>query len=265
MPEASPHHTVEAGMFVREYEGGDGGPPVLYLHGLGESGLCFERIVVRPELAGRKHLVPDLPGYGRSPWPGEPLSLPALADHVAVWLRGRAEGPAILVGHSMGGVVALLLAERHPDRVRAVIDVDGNKSLEDCVFSTLAAAFSKEAFLGGGFDAIREAIYRDGADSEALRGYYASLRLCDPRAFYLNSCELVEFSRRETMARRLAALTVPAFYIAGVPDGACARSLELLAEAGVPCTRISPSGHWPFIDRPGPFAAALDRMLASST
>ena len=255
---------MEAGMFVRDYHGGDGGPPVLYLHGLGESGLCFERIVERPELTGRRHLVPDLPGYGRSPWPAEPLSLPALADRVAGWMRGRAEGPAILVGHSMGGVLALLLAERHPDRVRAVIDVDGNKSLEDCVFSTQAAALTKKAFLEGGFDGIREAIYRDGAGNEALRGYYASLHLCDPRAFYLNSCELVELSSRETMARRLAELTVPALYIAGVPDGACARSLELLEEAGVPCTRIAPSGHWPFIDRPGPFATALDQMLASS-
>jgi len=253
-------------MFVRTYDRGAGGPPLLYLHGLGESGLCFEKIVERPELDGRRHLVPDLPGYGRSPWSAEPLSLPALADHVAAWLKERAEGPAVLVGHSMGGVVALLLAERHPDRVGAVIDVDGNKSLEDCVFSTQAAALTKEAFLGGGFDAIREAIYHDGAaGSEALRGYYASLRLCDPRAFYLNSCELVELSSRETMARRLAALAVPAFYIAGVPDGACARSLHLLAEAGVPCTHISPSGHWPFIDRPGPFASALGRMLASST
>jgi pimeloyl-ACP methyl ester carboxylesterase len=58
----------EHGMVVRDFGAGDHGTP-LWIHGLGESGLCFERVLARPELEAFRHLVPDLPGYGRSPWP----------------------------------------------------------------------------------------------------------------------------------------------------------------------------------------------------
>lgn len=55
-------------MVVRDLGAGGRGT-VFWIHGLGESGLCFERVLARPELHGFRHLVPDLPGYGRRPWP----------------------------------------------------------------------------------------------------------------------------------------------------------------------------------------------------
>jgi len=255
-------HRVEQGMFLREVRGDVGCPTLLFLHGLGESGLCFEAIILHPALKGLRSLVPDLPGYGRTARPPESMDFTMIADHAGAWLASREGGPVILVGHSMGGVLALVLAERHPGLVSGVVDVDGNKSAGDCKFSGRAASQSLDDFCAEGYDALCEDVFRAGLDDTAMEGYHASLRLCDARAFHGNACELVSLSEDETMANRLATLPVPAFYIAGAPGGACRRSLELLDLAGVPCTVIERSGHWPFVDQPDRFAETLVRIVS---
>lgn len=253
-------HHLEHGMFVRARPGEAGAPVVVWLHGLGESGRCFEAIARHPALDATFALIPDLPGYGRSAWPSAPTSLEDTADVVAEWLRDRRLRP-VIVGHSMGGVLGVLLAERHPDVVGQLVNVDGNVSLGDCTFSARAAAFTPEAFVDHGFDEVRDFVYRGGLESPPLRGYHASMAFADPRTFHLHARELVRDSKPETMAARLAHLPRPVTYVAGHPDGACPRSRELLAGAGVPTVEIAPAGHWPFLDQPDAFAAALAAML----
>lgn len=245
-------------MFVRE-RGADHPRTLLFVHGLGESGLCFEHLLPHDGLKDRHLLVPDLPGYGRSPWTSRPMSLEDQADHLAGWLTERGKGDETLtfVGHSMAGVLGVIFAERHPRLLGGLVNVDGNLSSEDCVFSGRAVELPLDRFIEEGFDRLRETVYRRGAKEPAQRGYYASLRLCDPRQFHRNSEELVRISATETLARRMMALTVPVHYVAGIPRGACERSRELLDEHGVSWTAVKPSGHWPFIDQPDRFVEIL--------
>jgi len=255
-------------MFLRERPSASAAGPagtLVFVHGLGESGLCFEHLLARPELAPWDLLVPDLPGYGRSAWPQRALSLAEQADLLSLWLQGRggrASGadlarPLVVVGHSMGGVVGQLLSERHPGLLDGLVDVDGNLSLGDCTFSSQAAAQEPADFQRGGFDRLRDVVYRAGADDPAQRGYYASLRLADPLLYHANSRDLVERSLPEDLAGRLVALPLPTLYVAGVPRGACERSRALLDEAGARWVGVSPSGHWPFIDEPDGFLEVL--------
>jgi pimeloyl-ACP methyl ester carboxylesterase len=144
-----------------------------------------------------------------------------------------------------------------------MVDIDGNKCEDDCRFSGQATAVSLTEFMAGGFAKLQEAIFETGREDPAHRGYYVSLRLCDPRLYHANSRELVELSRREDLAARLAALPMPTLYIAGVPFGASARSLQLLDDAGARRVTIEPSGHWPFIDQTDRFVAEFDRFLRS--
>jgi pimeloyl-ACP methyl ester carboxylesterase len=261
MRETRPAHSVERDFFVRAYGTAGKAPALVWIHGLGESGLCFEKIVGHPSLNSLRHLVPDLPGYGRSAWPENPMSLDAVADHLALWLSERGEPPVVLVGHSLGGTLGQILAESHPKLLAAFVNVEGNISGDDCTVSAQAAAQPLDAFVSDGFQRIVDSVYRAGASDLALRGAYASLRLCDPRTFHRHARELVRVSREETLAPRLARLMMPALFVAGQPGGAAKRSLDLLAKARARTVVISPSGHWPFMDQPDLFADALRGFL----
>lgn len=244
-------------MHVRERPGS---PTLLWLHGLGESGRCFEAIAAHPALAGAGALIPDLPGYGRSPSPTA-LPLVAIADHLAAWLAERGTPPVVLVGHSMGGVIGLHLAERHPERIAHLVDVDGNVSMGDCTYSGRAAAFDDAGFAARGFAEMVTYVDDRAITDAAHRSYAISIRLADPATFLLHARELVAVSAPETMGERLATLSVPVTYIAGAPGGACPRSRELLDAAGVRTVAIEPAGHWPYVDQADAFAAALAEVL----
>lgn len=98
---------------------------VVFLHGLFGRGRNFARIAAGLEPEAQSLLV-DLPNHGASAWTEE-LSYEEMADLVANELRANfaANGPVDVVGHSMGGKVAMVLALRHAELVRrlAVIDI----------------------------------------------------------------------------------------------------------------------------------------------
>ena len=92
------------------------GEPLLLVHGLG--GAAANWVALAPLLLpGRRVLVPELPGHGGSePLPVAP-SLNAYADRIALLV----EEPAAVVGHSLGGAIALRLAIRRPALVSALV------------------------------------------------------------------------------------------------------------------------------------------------
>jgi pimeloyl-ACP methyl ester carboxylesterase len=263
--------TLEHAMMVRRF---GTGPEVVWLHGLGEWSQSFEAVAAHPALAGFSHTMPDLPGYGRSPWPerdagdegpdGRPDGViegvidgfEQLADRLVAWLGDRR--PA-LIGASMGGVLATLIAERIA--VRAVIDVDGNVSLGDCTFSGKAAAYALDDFVASGFSAMRAGVYEAGRTDPALRGYHAAMSAASPRVFHRHARELVAISASEQLAPRLAALRVPALFIAGVPGGICEHSRRLLDRHAVRWIGLEPAGHWVHRDQPDAFAATVAAFL----
>lgn len=106
------------GVRVRFFIGGDG-PPLLLVHGL--AGAAWNFAELAPRLPGRRLLIPDLPGHGASsPLPAA-RELSAYADVLAAICEAEDARPVDVVGHSLGGVVALRLAERRPDLVRRLI------------------------------------------------------------------------------------------------------------------------------------------------
>lgn len=98
------------------------GPPVVLLHGFGDDGACWTAVADTFTSAGRSVVAPDTAGHGRTPLlDGEPFTASRrTADTVAV-MAALGLGPAVLVGHSMGALTALLVAADHPDLVRGVV------------------------------------------------------------------------------------------------------------------------------------------------
>ncbi len=103
------------------------GPTVLAVHGLTASHLEFAWLA--DALPGRRIVAPDLRGRGRSSELPGPYGLVNHADDLAAVADALGIGPALVVGHSMGGFVAVVAADRHPQLVDSLVLVDGGLPL----------------------------------------------------------------------------------------------------------------------------------------
>ena len=99
---------------------GDHGSPIVFCHGLFGQGRNWTQIA-KAFAPDHRTLLVDLPHHGRSPW-DEHFDFIEIADQVAELLS--ADDPVTLVGHSMGGKVAMVLALRHPELVARLCIVD---------------------------------------------------------------------------------------------------------------------------------------------
>jgi pimeloyl-ACP methyl ester carboxylesterase len=96
------------------------GEPLLLVHGLG--GAAANWLALAPLLlATRRLLVPELPGHGGSSALPAALSLNAYADRLGFVLEQEGVASAGVVGHSLGGAIALRLSIRRPDAVSALV------------------------------------------------------------------------------------------------------------------------------------------------
>jgi esterase len=102
--------------------GGQGEPPIVLLHGLLGSSRNWQT-AGRELAAGRRVFALDLRNHGLSPHAPD-MSYDLMASDVLAWLGKQGMGPVELVGHSMGGKVAMLLACRNPESVARLVVVD---------------------------------------------------------------------------------------------------------------------------------------------
>ncbi|PVU83209.1 hypothetical protein DDP54_09635 [Cellulomonas sp. WB94] len=100
--------------------GGGAGVPVLLLHGVTDSAECWGS-VVRHLAGGRPVLAVDARGHGRTPLGDETFTIGALASDAAEVLRVVVGGPALVVGHSLGGLVAEEIAVTEPGLVAGLV------------------------------------------------------------------------------------------------------------------------------------------------
>lgn len=95
-------------------------PPVVLIHGL-SSYMGFWEYQLPDLSKTHRVLALDLPGFGASDRPDAPYTPPWYADVVDNWLGSMGVVSAVVVGHSMGGQIAMTLAVNHPSRVEALV------------------------------------------------------------------------------------------------------------------------------------------------
>jgi esterase len=204
-----------------ELEGPDDGAPVLFLHGVGSSGRTWEWLP--DELTrGLRVVRVDLRGHGRSDHAPNTYVLPRYGADVAAVLRSVASRPAVVVGNSLGGVIAWWLAQNHPELVTAAL-------LED---PPLLAGETPETEAGrfrDVFHAVKAVILEGrerGLSEEELARHIATIRWGPPETPALG--ELLTDDGLATMAYGYHRLDV------GVIDGAIDGSTLAAAQTGVP-------------------------------
>jgi len=235
--------------------------PLVYLHGLGSSKRDFGAAATAPQLLGRRLIAIDLPGSGASRVPADlDLGVADLVAVVASTLRAIDCGRVHLVGHSMGGLVALLLADASPGRVRSLVSVEGNLHPIDCrVFSRrvarLAAVHEPKALI--------DRLALELAASERF-GYEAFARRfvheVQPEAFVRYCRSIVEVSERQSLLETFEGLQIPRMFVHGRAN----RDLPYLADlaaAGIEVEEIAESDHFPLYTNPDAFLSVLARFM----
>jgi pimeloyl-ACP methyl ester carboxylesterase len=112
---------IEGPVYVADF-GGDG-PVMLLVHGLGGAHLNW--MAVAPQLAAHHRVYAlDLPGFGRSPLAGRRSTIAANVDRVSRAITRLSRGPVVLMGNSMGGLLAIGAAALHPSLVDLLVLVD---------------------------------------------------------------------------------------------------------------------------------------------
>jgi N-formylmaleamate deformylase len=98
-------------------------PPVVLLHGLTNSGACWTPLARMLE-DEYDVVMPDARGHGKSGAPDHGYRYEDLADDVVSLTQGLGLGPPVLIGHSMGGMTAAVVASRRPDWLRGLVLAD---------------------------------------------------------------------------------------------------------------------------------------------
>ncbi len=110
----------DTGKVVLNYaEGPAEGPPLVMLHGGAGRWQLYSDMLA--ELAEHCHVyAPDLRGHGKSGWVPWGYTIRGYVEDIGAFLR-EVSGPAVLMGHSLGGIIAVATAKACPDLVRALI------------------------------------------------------------------------------------------------------------------------------------------------
>jgi pimeloyl-ACP methyl ester carboxylesterase len=227
-------------------------PVFVFLHGLGSaSSADFPEIARHSRLREHRALLLDVLGHGFSDRPAEfDYSMESQADFVARLLRELGLRQTIVVGHSMGGSIAVLLAARAPDLVSHVFSAEGNLDPGPGFVSGRITAMSEEAFVTSGHGAFVKTIVQAG-----FSDYAGAVRAADPVGLYRSAASLIA-RRSPTYREHLAALVIPRTYVFGeqtLPDP----DTDRLAEIGVDVCIVPDAGHGMMIDNPDGFATVV--------
>jgi len=120
--------TIEADGPIHFADFGGEGRPMVLVHGLG--GACENWLAVGGLLAEHARvLAPDLPGFGRTPPAGREITIAASQRALHRFLEAAVGEPAILVGNSMGGLIAMMQAARESASVAGLVLVEVHDDL----------------------------------------------------------------------------------------------------------------------------------------
>ncbi len=258
---------------VPAWDGRDGAaghaarPPVVLLHGIGGGKAQWPPQLDLLAAKGWRALAWDMPGYGESALPAGPFDFPVLAHSLVRLLDALEIERAVLVGHSMGGMVALEAMGLAPERIAGL------------VLACTSAAFGKpggtwqqqfiaervaplDAGLGMAAVAARQ-VPRMMADSASATAREQAIAIMSavPEATYRAALEaLSRFDRRDV----LPLIAVPTLLLAASDDGqAPAAVMERMATriAGAEFAVLRDCGHLANLEQPVLFSEAVLEFL----
>lgn len=218
-------------------------PPVVFLHGFGSTKEDYADAAFYPQFEGRRLIAFDAPGCGETECADlAALSIPFLQRTADAVLQHFGIERFHLVGHSMGGLTALMLAGDKGDAVLSFANIEGNVAPEDCFLSRQVLEYpadDPEEFL----KAFGERAWNTASFSHPL---YATALHHKVRAEAAGPIfrSMVQLSNNEDLMSRFTGLPCPKMFVYGDRNRSLSY-LGTLVERGVQLAEIEHSGHWP--------------------
>jgi pimeloyl-ACP methyl ester carboxylesterase len=263
---------------TRYLRAGTTGPPLVLLHGVGDSALDWQWVM--PTLAGTHRVyAPDLPGSGGTIKSNVDYSPAFFTQFLSAFLDALEVKHAVVIGHSLGGLVGLRLALSEPSRVSA-LGLVASAGLGRKVTYALRSL----ALPGTGRLAVAWGKRPPGAAQRALgrstllfarpwrvprKWLKEQYRLARLPGFLEAQLATVRAQvglrgQREVLVDRLAQLDVPTRLVWGtgdrvLPYSQAKEAVSRLQEGSLEL--ISDCGHSPHVEQPERFVSALDRFL----
>ncbi|MBO9453502.1 alpha/beta hydrolase [Tropicibacter sp. R16_0] len=222
--------------------------PILFLHGFGSTKEDYADIARHRAFDGHGVLAYDAPGCGQTEC-SDPtrINIPMLVTTALEVLDAAGIDRFHLVGHSMGGLTALMLADAHPGRILSFCDIEGNIAPEDCFLSRQIHDYPAEnpqAFM----DAFIDRASKAPAWSSPL--YAASLahkvRVEAVRGIFTS---MVDLSDNGGLMERFLGLPCPKMFMYGDQNNTLSYLPDINAK-GVELAEIPECGHFPMYSNP---------------
>jgi pimeloyl-ACP methyl ester carboxylesterase len=263
-------HVAVDGVVLHYDEAGVGDPALLLLHGY--TGAAVDFVDVIPALASHRRVVAyDQRGHGESTNTRQPASytFDRLTDDLAAFVDARALAPFDLLGHSMGGIIALRYVLAFPDRVRSLVLMDTGAAPAARVADVFGGliAVARDRGMDAVYAIVRRFLVQQGEATgkpvpdillDRLEWKYSNM---DPSAFVAFATALGEYP---SMVERLGELACPVTVIVGENDTGLRPSADQLAQhiASAELVVIPNAGHSPQEDEPDAWIEAVERHLS---
>jgi pimeloyl-ACP methyl ester carboxylesterase len=225
------------------------GRPLVFLHGFGSTKEDYADVVHQAALDDRPVIASDAPGCGASRCSDlSAVDVPFLVDVAETLLRrSGVDAEFDLVGHSLGGLTGLLLADRNPDRVAAFVDIEGNLAPEDCFLSRQVldhAAGDPEEFLQDFVERVWESKYAASALYAAGVAHKVQSRAVAPIF-----TSMVHLSEHGDLMAKFLGLPARTMLMYGEQNRTLSY-LPLLRDTHVDLVEIPQCGHFPMYSNP---------------
>ncbi|MEZ1317916.1 alpha/beta hydrolase [Pseudomonas fluorescens] len=221
--------------------------PILFLHGFGSTKEDYADITLQSAFEGHPFIAYDAPGCGETECGDlSRINIPLLVKTAQALLAHFGIKQFHLVGHSMGGLTALMLAHANPERVLSFVDIEGNIAPEDCFLSRQIHDYPCD-------DArfFRDFIKRTRLTPDPASALYAASLSHKVRTGAVRGIfeSMVELSDNGGLMAKFLELPVPRQYMYGETNSHLSYLKDIAAQ-GVQLACIPHCGHFPMYSNP---------------
>jgi len=240
---------------------------LLFIHGLGCSLKYWACVFDAEELANYRIIALDLPGFGMSEKPDTyNYSLFSQADIVFAFIEALNIRNFTLIGHSMGGSIAILLAHKYPKLVKKLLVIEPNLKANDAHLSRDIIRYSESGFVSRYEEFKRTAIatvqdWFVNPHRAGIEEYIAELLKTTPISMYRSARSLIEVTADDTLLTQFQQLALHKYFLVG-GETMKNRSIPKSFQNGNVHTVIVPGvGHMMMVDNPLLFSRTLASVL----